>query len=75
MWVNPQMGISGIEVYPIISKIGLKSHENQSAYRQLFFLMSRYWLIRGVFAIFSHILQYIWIEVPYEPDFFSSVKP
>ena len=32
MWVNPQMGISGYEVYPIISKIGLKSHENQSAY-------------------------------------------
>ena len=32
MWVNPQMGISGIEVYQVISKIGLKSHENQSAY-------------------------------------------
>ena len=29
---NPQMGISGIEVYQVISKNGLKSHENQSAY-------------------------------------------
>jgi hypothetical protein len=34
MWVNPQMGISGIEVYPMRSKIGLKSHEHQSAYNQ-----------------------------------------
>jgi hypothetical protein len=32
MWVNPQMGISGIEVYQVISKNGLKGHENQSAY-------------------------------------------
>ena len=30
--VNPQMEISGIEVYTIVSKIGLKSHENQSAH-------------------------------------------
>ena len=29
MWVNPQMGISGIEEYRIISKICLKIRKNQ----------------------------------------------
>ena len=30
--VNPQMEISGIQVYTIVSKIGLKSDENESAH-------------------------------------------
>ena len=34
MCVHAQMEISGIEVYPVVSKMGFKSHENQNVYNK-----------------------------------------